>query len=215
VKVRFGTFVLDSASRQLTRDGAALHLSPKAFDLLVMLVERRPAVVDKPAIRQRLWPDTHVVEASLTNLVAEVRGALTDPLLRTVHGVGYAFDGDATEIERPASTPFWIVWNDRPIVLSPGDNVIGRDAGCDVWIDADGVSRRHASIHIPANGDKHGVTIDDLNSTNGTFIGRRRVTSGQRLENGDRIKIGGVTIIFRALDELNAKTKRVKQSGRK
>ena len=219
MKVRFGSVVLDTASRQLTEAGAAKHLSPKAFDLLAMLVERRPAVVEKAAIRQRLWPDTHVVEASLTNLVAEVRGVLTDSsLLRTVHGVGYAFDGEAVEVEagraseaaRPAATPFWIVWKDRPIVLAPGDNVIGRDAACAVWIDAGGVSRKHARIRVPADGNPAGALIDDLNSTNGTFIGRRRVTDGHPLENGDRIKLGDATLIFRALKDADAPTKRVK-----
>jgi DNA-binding winged helix-turn-helix (wHTH) protein len=219
VKVRFGRFVLDGAARQLTNAGAPKHLSPKAFELLSMLVEQRPAVVEKAAIRQRLWPDVHVVDAGVTNLIAEIRGALSEDgadvdHVRTVHGVGYAFAGEAADVDaerapEPRTTPFWIVWKDRPIVLAPGDNVIGRDAACAVWIDAGGVSRRHACVRIPAGGDGE-ITIEDLHSTNGTYVGGTRVTGRRPLDNGDRVRIGDATLTFRAAVGAGARTKRVR-----
>lgn len=213
--------MLDTASRQLAATSEPLHLSPKAFDLLALLIERRPAVVDKGAIRQRLWPDVHVVETGLTNLVAEIRGVLAEhegdaALVRTVHGKGYAFGGDAVDAGAPRAaeptraTPFWLVWKDRPIVLAAGESIIGRDAACAVWIDASGVSRRHACIRVPADGEPRGATIDDLNSTNGTYVDGRRVTKRQPLENGDRIKVGGATLVFRAWQDAHAPTKRVR-----
>lgn len=222
MRVRFEAFTLDTHARQLIRAGAELHLSPKAFDLLSVLVERRPAVLDKAALRQRLWPGVHVVDASLSNLVAEIRSVLTDrksapALVRTVHGVGYAFSGEAVdeEAERTVKSgraaPFWVVWKHRAIVLSRGENVIGRDAACAVWVDAGGVSRRHACIRVPADGVvERGVTIEDLNSTNGTYVQGRRVTQVARLENGDRIRIGRATLVLRAWKDADAPTKRVR-----
>lgn len=226
MKVRFSGFTLDIDARQLTRAGQPLHLSPKAFDLLTMLVEQRPAVVEKPALRQRLWPNVYVVDAALTNLIAEIRGVLREgsvesPFVRTVHGVGYAFAGDARDepIERapetPRATPFWLVWQDRPVVLASGDHIVGRDAACGVWVDADGVSRRHARIRVRANADEREVTIEDLSSTNGTYVQGRRVTGETPLENGDRIRMGHATLVFRAQEAADAPTKRVKGPGRR
>ena len=226
MRVRFGVFVLDVDARQLTRAGEPLHLSPKAFDLLTMLVEQRHVVVEKAALRQRLWPDVHVVDAALTNLIAEIRGVLREgtaesPFLRTVHGVGYAFAGEATEEpherapETPRATPFWLVWNDRPIVLAPGDHIVGRDAACGVWVDAEGVSRRHARIRVPADSGPQGATIEDLSSTNGTYVQGRRVTGETRLDNGDRIRMGNATLVFRAWKSADAPTKRIRAPGRR
>jgi DNA-binding winged helix-turn-helix (wHTH) protein len=226
VRVRFGSFTLDGDARQLTRAGEPLHLSPKAFDLLTTLVEQRPAVVEKGALRQRLWPDVTVVDAALTNLIAEIRGVLREgtaesPFVRTVHGVGYAFAGEASAelaghaLETARTTPFWLVWNDRPIVLAPGDHIVGRDTACDVWVDADGVSRRHARIRVRDGGEQPGTTIEDLSSTNGTYVDRRRIAGETRLENGDRIRMGHATLVFRAQKAAEAPTKRVKAPGRR
>ena len=78
MKIQFGPFTLDSGTRQLTRDGGAIHLTPKAFELLETLALERPKVLSKTALQERLWPDTFVAEANLSNLVAEVRAALDD-----------------------------------------------------------------------------------------------------------------------------------------
>src|SRR4029453_18117415 len=97
---RFGEFVLDDSQRQLLRDDeGAVHLSPKAFELLSLLVDRAPAAVSKEEIVQAVWPDVHVSDASLTNVVAEIRAAIGDVpreprFVRTLHGFGYAFCGE-------------------------------------------------------------------------------------------------------------------------
>jgi Tol biopolymer transport system component/DNA-binding winged helix-turn-helix (wHTH) protein len=103
VTIRFGAFTLDFETRQLIQDGRAVHLEPKAFDLLAALVLDRPKALSKADLQERLWPGTFVSEANLSNLVAEVRAALGDParaprFIRTVHGFGYAFSGEATEV---------------------------------------------------------------------------------------------------------------------
>ena len=220
MKVRFSGFTLDTQTRQLLHDGVEVHLSPKAFDLLALLVERRPAVVPKTELRGRLWPGVHVVDASLTNLVAEIRGALEQPsappLLRTVHRIGYAFSGEAIDADgdrAPLPSPgarCWVVWKDRAIALAVGDNVIGRDAASTVWLDDEGVSRRHARIHVPAADAEGASTLEDLNSTNGTYLRGRRVSHPEALTNGDRIRIGTVTLVFRTSQVTDAPTKRVR-----
>ena len=73
-------------------------------------------------------------------------------------------------------------------------NVIGRDPGAAVWVDAAGVSRRHACVVV--TGDS--VTLEDLGSKNGTMRGRERVTKAVTLRDADRIQIAGVVLVFRA-----------------
>ena len=96
MQLQFGECVFDSDSRRLTRGAEPVHLEPKAFELLELLLERRPAAVAKAGIHDRLWPRTFVSESSLTTLVAQLRKALGDGpkkprWIRTVHGYGYAF----------------------------------------------------------------------------------------------------------------------------
>src|SRR5204863_1900637 len=111
VQTVFGPFTLDLDTRQLRRAGAEVHLSPKAFDLLAALVFERPKVLSKNALQQRLWPDTFVAEANLSNLVAEVREALDDEaraprVIRTVPRNGHAcFAGGLDGPARPARPP--------------------------------------------------------------------------------------------------------------
>ena len=92
----FGPFTLDDGARQLCRDGHSIHLSPKAFDLLTLLVKRCPAAVSKSDILETLWRDTFVSEGNLAVLVKEIRDALDDDaqrptFIRTVQRFGYAF----------------------------------------------------------------------------------------------------------------------------
>ena len=78
MRIRFGPFTLDLDTRQLTRDSREIHLAPKAFELLATLVLDRPKVLSKAVLQERLWPETFVAEANLSNLVAEIREALGD-----------------------------------------------------------------------------------------------------------------------------------------
>jgi DNA-binding winged helix-turn-helix (wHTH) protein len=221
VRVRFGEFTLDSETRQLLgRDRDEIRLSPKAFDLLRVLVERRPTVVDKSELHAQIWPGTFVVDANLNVLIAEIRRALGDNpresrYIRTVHGVGYAFSGDAVELDRPRSRPagaaatrFWLVWNERAIVLAEGDNIVGRDPQCDVWLDASGVSRRHARIQVTSSSDA--AVVEDLGSKNGTLLRNEPIAGEVRLTDGDVIQIGSVDLKLRVWsEEKAAETERI------
>ena len=97
MRARFGSFTLDLETRRLYRDAEPLHLTPKAWQLLVELVNAAPRAMSKADLFTALWGDTFVEEANLTVLVAEIRAVLDDRarsprFIRTVHGFGYAFD---------------------------------------------------------------------------------------------------------------------------
>jgi DNA-binding winged helix-turn-helix (wHTH) protein len=103
MKLRLGDMTFDPQARQLLRGRAEVHLSPKAFDLLAILIEERPRAVPKDELHQRLWPSTFVSEANLASLAAEIREALGDTardprFIRTAHRFGYAFCGEALEL---------------------------------------------------------------------------------------------------------------------
>ena len=107
--VRFGEFTLDDSRRQLLRGAEPIHLSPKAFQLLSILVAERPRAVSKKELQDRLWPDTFVNEGNLANAVAELRSALGDErresrFIRTLYGFGYSFTR-AAEDDVPVSAP--------------------------------------------------------------------------------------------------------------
>jgi hypothetical protein len=147
-----------------------------------------------------LWPDLFVADGNLARLMTEVRAAIGDDAarprwVRTVHGHGYAFSGEA-EAKPPASAPrsmFRLIWADREFALAEGENVLGRDEDCPVWIDVHSVSRRHARIVVRGSS----ATLEDLQSKNGTFLRGRRVEGRTPLEDRDEIRIGTVPLTVR------------------
>ena len=76
---RFARFSLNSDTRELVADGSEVRVSPKALDLLLLLVQHRSRAVSKAELQERLWPSTFVGETNLATLVAEIRRALGDP----------------------------------------------------------------------------------------------------------------------------------------
>ena len=197
---RFGDLTFDSARRQVTgANGDALHLTPKAFDLLTLLIEHAPHVVTKADIHQRLWPGAFVADTTLVGLVKELRRVLHDdratPIIRTAHRVGYAFCGMETPTQPLRfGIEHWISNGDRRIPLREGENTIGRDPKSDVWLDVAGVSRRHARVII-RNGK---VEIEDLGSKNGTTVGTERLVAVSGLRDGDTILVGPARVTYRA-----------------
>jgi DNA-binding winged helix-turn-helix (wHTH) protein/tetratricopeptide (TPR) repeat protein len=107
---RFGPFELRPRDFALTRGGRVVRLSPKAFDALRLLVERRGHVVEKEALIAGLWPDTVVEDANLSVQMAAVRKALgdthgSDRYIETVPKRGYRFVADVDVVRSPASEP--------------------------------------------------------------------------------------------------------------
>jgi DNA-binding winged helix-turn-helix (wHTH) protein len=209
--VRFGDFSLDRDRRLLSRGGEPVPLARKAFDFLDVLVAERPRALSKEQIRDRVWPKTVVSESTLNSLVGELRAALGDDAhapryIRTVHAFGYAFVAEvssdtatplppASGVARaPALLTARILWEDRLVPLSPGENVLGRDEDVNVRIDAPSVSRRHALITI-AVGEP--AKVEDLGSKNGTWVGGHRLEGGPTLlKDGDALRLGKVELLF-------------------
>jgi DNA-binding winged helix-turn-helix (wHTH) protein len=222
VRIRFGPFTVDADTRQLLRGSSECHLPPKAFDLLWSLIERRPKVIEKTELHTRIWPDTFVVDGSLNVLVGQIRRALGDDaqrprFVRTLHGVGYAFCGDAVEEqEQPAPglpTRCWLIKRDRSFDLAEGDNIIGRDPECAVWLNSPSVSRRPARISV--DGRRRRLTLEDLNSSNGTFLGGALVEGRVELSDGAAIRFGTVEMKLHLWNAHTAsETKRIPRKRR-
>ncbi|MEQ1912743.1 MAG: transcriptional regulator, partial [Vicinamibacterales bacterium] len=93
---RFGPFEFDAGSFRLRRDGQVVWLEPKAVDLLRLLLERSPAVVEKAEIFDVVWHDVAVTDNALTRVIAQLRRALDDDArspryIETVATRGYRF----------------------------------------------------------------------------------------------------------------------------
>jgi DNA-binding winged helix-turn-helix (wHTH) protein len=205
VALVFGDFSLDLESRQLLLSGKEVRLSPKALQLLELLVAERPRALAKAEVRDRLWPRTFVSESSLTGLVTTLRSALRDSArdpryLRTVHGLGYAFCGVVTDDAPRKSAArrglhFRLTWEGGDVSLAEGENVLGRVEEAAAWIESASVSRRHARILI----SEGKARIEDLGSKNGTFLNGRRITSPVALADADEIRLGLVPTTFRVV----------------
>jgi DNA-binding winged helix-turn-helix (wHTH) protein len=198
--VTFGGHRLDLATRQLFRGSDEVHLSPKSFELLRLLLEHRPRALSKTELHDQLWPATFVSEANLASIVAEVRRALRDDshrptFIRTVHGFGYAFAG-AVDAEAPVPAArhlCWIVWRNREWPLRDGENIVGRDPAAVISLDFPSVSRRHARLVV----SEAGVTVEDLGSKNGTLLRQTRVTVPMTANDRDELQVGSVQMTIR------------------
>jgi DNA-binding winged helix-turn-helix (wHTH) protein len=205
MRIGFGDFVLDSETRQLLGRGEIVHIQPKAFQLLELLLEDRPRAVSKARIHERLWPGTFVSDATLTSLLVELRSVIGDEarnprFVRTVHGFGYAFCGEAHEAREAVFSgavrkwSCWILHGGERTELASGETLIGRDPGVGLFVDHPSVSRRHARI-VVAEGS---AAIEDLGSKNGTRVDDRKVEAPVALEDGARILVGHVALTYRA-----------------
>jgi len=207
VRVQFGDCILDSDTRELFRGAKPVHLSPKAFRLLELLLESRPRALAKNEIHEKVWPDAVVSEATLASLIAEIREAVGDSgkggrLIRTVHGFGYAFAGaarDSDSSHRPESS--WrLFWEEREISLSEGETILGRDHHASVCIHSEKVSRQHARLTV--HGDR--IALEDLGSKNGTYFRDKRISAPVNLVDGDEFRIGSTKILVRAITDAHS-----------
>jgi DNA-binding winged helix-turn-helix (wHTH) protein len=205
MKLAFGDCVLDLAARQLRRAGQLVPLEPKMYTLLQTLIERRPAVVKNEELDEVLWPNVYVARTSLTRLVSELRSVLGDTprdgkIIRTVYKSGYAFGADVIAVAKPIAGPpvaiFSLLWNDRLLPLVEGTQVVGRGEECQLVIDADTVSRRHARILI----DQGTARIEDLGSTNGTHVNGARISAVTELTDGCEIALGSTPLRIKKRD---------------
>jgi predicted ATPase/DNA-binding winged helix-turn-helix (wHTH) protein len=104
---RFGPFKLETDKRRLLKDGATISLRPRAFDLLVVLVDRAGHLVTKDELLDQVWPKMVVEEAALHVQVSALRKVVGSEAITTVSGRGYQFtlavtkgDGEANRASR-------------------------------------------------------------------------------------------------------------------
>jgi DNA-binding winged helix-turn-helix (wHTH) protein len=207
---RFGRFSANSATRQLLADGREVHLSPKAFELLCMLIEHRARALPKAELHERLWPATFVGETNLPALVAEIRRALGDSAqdpayVRTVHRFGYRFvaavgDGPLAPIVPDKAIRMYLTSGDRQFPLAEGGMTIGRAGDAAIRIDSGAVSRHHARV-VVTGGE---ARVEDLGSKNGTFVDGKPVTGSHLLTDGNEIRVGPVALTFRVAPAIEA-----------
>jgi len=91
----FGSFRVEPGERRLLRAGAAVALPPKAFDLLVILLEQPDRLLKKDELIERLWPGVFVEEVNLAQNISTIRRALggdsREAFIQTIAGSGYRF----------------------------------------------------------------------------------------------------------------------------
>jgi len=220
VRLHFDGLTFDVDTRQVWSGGLEVQLSPKAFDLLALLIERRPRAVSKADINRHLWPGTFVSESSLPSLISEVRAGIADHerqpgLIRTIRRFGYAFQGEPyADARRAAVDEVWrylLIGPAQEVALLPGENVIGREGADVIHIKSTSVSRRHARILIDADG----AAIEDLGSKNGTFVNDCPVTGMTRLSSGDQVRIASLLFTFRLLPASQSTETQSSRSGRR
>src|SRR5690349_1001228 len=201
----FANCLLDTKSREFRRGNAEVHLSPKAHELLHLLIAQRPRVVSKAELMEALWPDTFVVEGNLPVLVAELRSAIGSrpavaaAVIKTHHGIGYSFaapvlTGKSRLLPDQDGSGALLKIGRRRVELNPGENEIGRDPECDVHINDASVSRGHARITLAAAV----ATLVDHGSKNGTRVNGRLIEAPVELQDGDELTFGQVSAQYQS-----------------
>lgn len=104
-KFRFGEHEIDVARRSLTRNGKAILLNTKAFNLLCVLVENRGRIMTKAELLDLVWPEQFVEENNISVQISVLRKALGEDkddnnYISTITGSGYTF---VAEVERLVS----------------------------------------------------------------------------------------------------------------
>lgn len=200
---RFLDCVFDSDARTLTRGGLLVHLTPRAFEVLRLLLQERPRAVPKTEILERVWPGTFVTDASLARTIHEIRDAIGDGAaagtIRTVHGHGYGFSAEAIDVTSAGGVAHdhgvvaWLLTGTQAFPLTDGELIIGRDPAVAIPLES-----RHASWHharLVVTGAQ--VTIEDLGSKNGTEVSSQPLVASKVLLDGDDVVIGATRFVFR------------------
>jgi Tol biopolymer transport system component/DNA-binding winged helix-turn-helix (wHTH) protein len=107
---RFAGFTLDTDEARLERAGRPVELQPKVYQALRLFVQRPGRLVTRDELMEHLWPDTHVNEEALTQIVRKLRRVLDDDAkearyLQTVLKQGYRFLPEVNVVERTTPAP--------------------------------------------------------------------------------------------------------------
>jgi DNA-binding winged helix-turn-helix (wHTH) protein/TolB-like protein len=123
--LRFGNFRLYPTEHLLLRDEIALPLAPKAFDILLYLVQNSGHLVKREALMEAVWPDSFVEDTNLTVNVSLLRKTLGDmsdgqPYIETVPRKGYRFNAEVTECDENDSGAKYQKSNESVMLQRPG-----------------------------------------------------------------------------------------------
>ena len=200
---RFGEFELDVAAYTLQRTGRRIRLEKIPMEVLVLLVRRPGVLVTRAEIQAALWGSDVFVEhdSAINTAVRKIRRALGDDaehprIVETVVGKGYRFIAPLEPKMADPSRPrrqlpnYLLTRGKHEFVLEKGENVLGRDADAQVYVDHPSVSRRHARISI----DSTSAVLEDLKSRNGTFLDGRRIEAPTEIHHGAIIGLGPITL---------------------
>ncbi len=216
---RFGSFLYDPVSRGLLNDGAEIPLTHKSRELLLLFLHNPGRLLTRDEIVAAVWPDVAVTDDAVRFQVTELRKALGKDgadFIRTIRREGYRWEEKVRPAaDRPVRSArdegdvrprprFRLVLEGREVQLVEGENVLGRDPDAALWIDHPSVSRRHASIQVA--GGK--ATLEDLGSKNGTFLGGKKLARKTVLADGDELRVGPETMVFRTLSPGTTRTER-------
>jgi DNA-binding winged helix-turn-helix (wHTH) protein/Tol biopolymer transport system component len=116
MEYRFGPFRVQPLERRLLRDHAQVPLTPKAFELLLVLIEAAGHLLEKDQLMKRVWADAFVEDANLANNISLLRKVLSggnggEEYIETVPKRGYRFLAAVTRVTTP--------YDDQPVVRSP------------------------------------------------------------------------------------------------
>ena len=105
MKFFFANQILDTDTRELSREDMPVSLEPQVFDLVVHLMENRDRVVSKDELIEKIWKGRHVAESTLTSRINAARKAIGDSgsaqaLIRTIARKGFRFVGDRADRQR-------------------------------------------------------------------------------------------------------------------
>jgi DNA-binding winged helix-turn-helix (wHTH) protein len=196
VSYRFGPFELDTRAGELRRNDERVAVTPKVFQLLLMLVENPGTLITKREFLDKIWGETNVEEGSVTRAITRLRSALNDNASRpeyveTVPRRGYRFVAAVQRTDQAAKSSFQLVVGERRYPLKEGQNVVGRADDCEVSLELPSISRHHAVITVDGNR----ITLRDLRSKNGTFIAGRRIDGTVDVSDCRQIRLGSVTLV--------------------
>jgi predicted ATPase/DNA-binding winged helix-turn-helix (wHTH) protein len=162
--ISFGPFRLCPAHRILEKAGSPIHLSARALDILVVLVERAGEVVSKKNLMARVWPDVTVDEGNLRFHIAALRKALEDGqsgarYVTTIAGRGYCFVAPISRSNAPRRPGAEGIFRDQSHKLPNHlKRMIGRDETVE-QISALLVAERFVTIAGPGGIGKTTVAI--------------------------------------------------------
>ncbi|MFN7990417.1 MAG: winged helix-turn-helix domain-containing protein [Thermoanaerobaculia bacterium] len=198
MRLRFGDFILDEGRRLLLRGTEKVHVSPRAYQLLALLVARRPEAVPRAALAEALWPGAGSGGVGLAPIVSELRQVLgTGPggesWVRTIHTFGYAFDGEVHVL--PTAQRHVLVRGLQRVDLAEGRNLLGRERKATVRLGHPSVAYQHARIVVADDQ----AQLEDLTGGASTFRGAEPVRGRVVLEDGDIIRVGAVVLTYRIL----------------